>query len=183
MAPRCADPLPTTTASMLPRRQWLLRWGSVAAALALSACSLAPRQPYRGRPGHWRGRISIQLEEADRPQSYIASFLLQGHIGHGTLNVYSPIGTTIAQLRWDGRRAELDDGTQITRDRSLDQLLAQVFGTPLPTEALFAWLAGEAAQASGWQVNLERYAQGRIDAIRHSPLPTTRMRIVLHSEE
>lgn len=169
-------------ASPLSRRRWLAGLGAAASVFMLSACGLTPQPAYEQQPGHWRGRISILIEEEARPQSYTGGFLLRGGSPKGTLEVYNPLGGTIAQLEWNEQLALLNDGSTIVQDRSLDNLLARVFGTPLPTQALFAWLSGDAVQATGWHVNLDRYAQGRIDAVRTEPLPAARMRIVLYAE-
>lgn len=152
-------------------------------ALVATGCSFTPQSEYVAQPGNWRGRISIHIDEdAAKPQSYIGSFWLRGSSQTGALEIYNPIGTTVAQLDWSGNRAQLNDGGRVHQSESLDELLAKVFGTPLPVQALFAWLSGESVQAAGWQVNLERYGRGRIDAVRLSPLPVARMRIILEAE-
>jgi len=128
--------------------------------------------------GDVEGRNCVILDDM---QSYIAGFLLKGSHSKGSLEVYNPVGSTIAQLNWNGNTAQLYDGNKLTYAESLNELLAQVFGTPLPTQALFAWLSGQAMQAQGWQVNLARYAQGRIEATRDWPQPVARMKIALSS--
>jgi outer membrane lipoprotein LolB len=44
---------------------------------------------------------------------------------------------------------------------------------------LFAWLRGEAATAPGWQADVSRHAEGRINAQRNDPAPPAQLRIVL----
>ena len=53
-------------------------------------------------------------------------------------------------------------------------------GTPLPLEALFDWLRGQATPASGWAVDLSAHAEGRLIAQRREPLPTAELRLRLH---
>ena len=163
------------------RRQLIGMGAALALSGTLVGCGTTPTRPYEPQSGIWQGRISIYIEEIDKPQSYIAGFLLKGSNNKGSLEVYNPVGSTIAQLSWNGNTAQLYDGNKTTYAESLNELLAQVFGTPLPTEALFSWLSGQAMQAQGWQVNLARYAQGRIEATRDWPQPVTRMKIALSS--
>lgn len=163
------------------RRQFIAMGAALTLGGALVGCSPLPSRPYEPQAGIWQGRISITIEETDKPQSYTAGFLLKGSHSQGTLEVYNPVGSTIAQLSWSGHTAQLYDGSKVTYAQSLHELLAQVFGTPLPTDALFAWLGGHPAQAQGWQVNLTRYPQGRIEATRETPLPRARMKIALSS--
>lgn len=163
------------------RRHLLRATGAAALVGVLAGCGVTSK-PYTPQTGSWSGRISISVDDPsnpDKPQSYIAGFLIKGSYAKGTLEVYNPVGSTMAQLRWDANEAQLFDGKETFYAASLGELLTRVFGTELPTEALFAWLRGEPLQAQGWQVNLERYKEGRINATRVTPLPAARIRIAL----
>ena len=91
----------------------------------------------------------------------------------------SPIGTSLAHLKWQPGHARLEQGQQQIDSHSLQNLAARLTGTELPIAALFEWLAGRPAPAEGWQVDLSSHAQGRITAERRWPAPATVLRIVL----
>jgi outer membrane lipoprotein LolB len=44
--------------------------------------------------------------------------------------------------------------------------------------ALFGWLQGQTADASGWNADLSRHSEGRVVARRLQPLPTAELRLV-----
>lgn len=116
-------------------------------------------------------------------QSFSASFQLQGSPAQGSLDVFNPLGSQIAQLQWQPGTAWLQQGDRVTQSDSLEALLRQSLGTALPVQALFSWLNGQPADAPGWQVDLSRHAQGRITAQRFQPLPQAILRVVLQQPE
>jgi outer membrane lipoprotein LolB len=134
----------------------------------------------------WSGRMGLQVHDTDaqaQAQSFSASFQLQGSPERGTLDIFNPLGSQIAQLRWQPGTAQLQQGDQLRDSASLQALLQQSLGTALPIQAIFSWLQGQAATAPGWEVDLSRHAQGRITAQRTMPLPQATLRIVLQSAE
>lgn len=108
-----------------------------------------------------------------------ASFSLQGHAQHGSLNLYSPLGTTLATLDWTANAAHLHQGNQQQRFDSLEALTEQATGAALPVTALFDWLQGKPSPAPGWQVDLSVLAQGTLSARRDHPVPGVVLRIKL----
>jgi outer membrane lipoprotein LolB len=70
-------------------------------------------------------------------------------------------------------------GSETQTADSLEVLLQQSTGTQLPVTALFDWLNGTAAQAEGWQADLNNLDQGRLTAMRHTPAPRATLRIAL----
>lgn len=112
-------------------------------------------------------------------QSFSAGFSLSGNPQAGELSLTSPLGSTLAVLRWQPGQAWLQQGEQARRFESLDALAAEVTGTPLPVRSLFAWLRGTPEAVEGWQVDLSQLADGRIAAQRLMPLPTAQLRVVL----
>lgn len=142
----------------------------------LAACA-APRPPVEPGQGFWSGRLSLKVE-SEPPQSLSAGFDLTGSPEAGELVFTSPLGTTLATVRWRPGLAELQQGTQVTRRDSLAALTAELGGTALPVAALFAWLRGTPEQADGWVVDLSRHADGRITAQRQQPAPAAQLRIV-----
>ena len=127
----------------------------------------------------WAGRISLQV--ASEPvQSFSASFELKGRAENGELTLISPLGNVLAVLRWSPGQALLDRGSEdIQRFASLDELMERATGAAIPLSALFAWLQGKNAMASGWVADLTRHGEGRFSARRTLPAPEANLRVVL----
>lgn len=159
------------------RRQLVL--ASTSLPLWLGACSTArppgTRAPIGG--GEWSGRLALRVD-SDPPQSFSAIFELRGAPGQGELKLSTPIGNTLGVLQWSPGTASLQDGQRIQREASIDLLLARVTGAALPVDALFDWLAGRATPVPGWRPQLAQVGEGRLQAVRESPLPTAELRLV-----
>lgn len=147
-----------------------------AVAMALAGCATSRPETPRD-PSFWSGRLALTVH-SEPPQSYSAGFELRGAPAAGELQLTSPLGTALASVHWSPQGAELRQGTQLTRRPSLDELTADLGGTPLPVAALFGWLQGQAADAGGWTADLSRHADGRVIARRLQPLPTAELRLV-----
>lgn len=159
-------------------RRGLLLVAAGLAIASLSACALPPRAPASTDQPSWSGRLALQVE-GDQRNSFSAGFELRGAPQAGELSLYSPLGATLAQLRWSPGMAELvADGKRHLYD-SIDALTQEATGTALPLAALFAWLEGRPAEVPGWQADLSRVADGRLVARRSQPLPAAELRIVL----
>lgn len=147
-----------------------------AVALMLAGCATSRPDAPRDTT-FWSGRMALTVH-SEPPQSYSAGFELRGAPTAGELQLSSPLGTVLASVRWSPQGAELRQGTQVTRRSSLDELTTDLGGTPLPVAALFGWLQGQAADASGWSADLSRHPDGRVVARRLQPLPTAELRLV-----
>ncbi len=163
------------------RRRTSLRAATAAASgllLALAGCAVAPTSPELTGP-RWSGRLALQIE--GRPEgSFTASFDLRGSARAGELELFTPLGGTAAWLQWAPGQARLRAPGQPERQAaSLDDLLVQATGTPLPVAALFDWLAGVATPVPGWQPDLSQRLTGRLAARRESP--PTEFRMILES--
>jgi len=160
----------------LNRRSWIA-W-SAASALGLGACSTAP-MPRSADDRHWSGRLALTVH-SEPPQRHAASFDLSGSSEAGELLLHSPLGQTLASLRWTAQGAQWQQGQTLTQRDSLQALAAELGdGAALPVAALFDWLDGRPGAASGWTVDLSEHAQGRLRATRLSPEPRAELRIVL----
>lgn len=154
-------------------------------AAALAGCA-APRPPPTAEPAaaarqgeRWSGRLALQVEDAPS-QSFYASFELTGDARAGSLTLLTPIGSTVAVLRWEPGSASLQQGSQpAQRFRSLDELAERATGTAIPVASLFDWLAGRASPVPGWTADLSAQPDGRIIATRQQPLPVATLRVVL----
>ncbi|MCX7230123.1 MAG: outer membrane lipoprotein LolB [Burkholderiales bacterium] len=152
------------------------------AALAATGCAVAPPAP-AGRPSEaslreWNGRFSVVVEAAlpgGNHDTIVGRFALAARGAPGAraldLELVSPFGQTVATGRRepDGRAMlTLSDGRTL-RAPSLDALLEQALGWPLPIERLPDWLddrfetvvtrdaEGRVATAedSGWRIERE----------------------------
>ncbi len=167
------------TPPLRPRRALL--FAALPVALWLAGCAQPQRMPSDlAAPDRWSGRMAVQLHDDNaQDQSFSASFELQGSERQGQLTLLSPFGAVLAELQWSPQGAQLRQGGQLRQSPSLDTLVQDTVGTPLPLGALFAWLAGEQASAPGWQADLSQMAQGRLRAERSQPLPRASLRLVL----
>ena len=157
------------------RRAWLSLCSL--GLLNLAGCA-TPRPKSAGATSFWSGRLALQLDSAP-PQNWSASFELQGSAEQGEMSLFSPIGTTLARLSWTPQEALLEQGQDKIKSRNLRSLSQRLTGTDLPIAALFAWLAGQAADAPGWQVDLSAHPEGRLTARRSSPSPEAVLRILI----
>jgi len=146
--------------------------------LVLTGCATPSRPVVQNNPTEWQGRISVQVL-GDSPSAMSASFLLRGNANNGALDLYSPLGITLATLQWTPQRVQLIDGGKPQYFSSLAELTEKTTGAALPIEALFAWLQGRNDTATGWQADLTASSQGSLVARRTAPLPEVTLRIKL----
>ena len=156
-------------------------WLLVSAALALAA-GCAPQikqqpQVQASERSAWSGRLALQVED-QASQSFSAGFELQGSAQNGELRLFTPLGSVLAQVQWEPGRAQLHSSGEVRESESLEALLAQTLGTPIPVTALFAWLQGMQTTASGWQADLSALDNGRLVATRYEPEPRAVLRLV-----
>lgn len=147
----------------------------------LAGCAQIPRAAAQDglKNDFWTGRISLQVQ-SEPAQSFSASFELKGRAERGELTLISPLGNVLGVLRWSPGEAVLDSGGgKVQRFASVDELMAQATGAAVPIDALFAWLRGDNAAASGWSADLSRQKEGRISAKRSQPAPQADLRVVL----
>ena len=146
-------------------------------AMTLAGCATS-RPKASKDTSFWSGRLALTVH-SEPPQSYSASFELQGHADAGELALASPLGSTLAVMRWQPGLAVLVSGDEQRRFDSLEALASEVTGTPIPVRALFDWLSGRPTPVEGWQPDLSRLPEGRLTAQRTHPLPTAELRLVL----
>ena len=156
-------------------------FASFFAAFFIAGCAQLPRAAAQDgvKSEFWTGRISLQVQ-SEPPQSFSASFELKGRAERGELSLISPLGNVLGVLRWSHDEAVLDSGNgKVQRFASVDELMTQATGAAVPLDALFAWLQGDNAAASGWSADLSRQKEGRISAKRTEPAPQADLRVVL----
>jgi len=133
------------------------------------------------------GRLSLQVDaQGARPaQRFGAGFDLSGNAERGSLQLSSPLGTTLAQARWSPGSAKLVTPQGERQFADLDALSLEAFGEALPLRALPDWLRGRpwagapsrsVADAAapgfeqlGWTIDLARFDEGWLKASRPGP--------------
>ncbi|MES2249253.1 MAG: lipoprotein insertase outer membrane protein LolB [Pseudomonadota bacterium] len=129
------------------------------------------------RSASWSGRMSLRID-SDPVQTFAALFELRGSAEAGDLTLTTPIGSTLAQLRWAPGEALLKNGSDTRRYDSVDALIEAATGAAIPVGALFGWLDGRADPVPGWRADLGQLSNGRLQATRESPAPRADLRIV-----
>ncbi|MEY4017465.1 MAG: hypothetical protein RLZZ189_1263 [Pseudomonadota bacterium] len=156
-------------------------WASLWLVVFIAACSTsAPNRLGLQTPStkQWQGRISVTVE-SDPPRNMSASFSLDGDARQGELNLFSPLGTTLATLQWNPSTTQWLQGSQQRRFDSMAHLTEETTGAALPMDAMFDWLEGRATPSPGWQADLSALNQGSLVAKRVSPEPFVILRIKL----
>lgn len=164
---------------VIARRLGLLA-GLWFATVFIAGCAQAPRaaDPIDAEISSWSGRISLQVQ-SEPPQAFFAGFELKGSAAQGELVLSSPLGNSLALLRWSATEAVLDSGNQIQRFASVGELIEKATGAAIPVTALFDWLRGKNTAADGWTADLTQQTEGRISASRTVPQPRADLRVVL----
>ena len=156
-------------------------WASLWLLVLLAACSTsAPNRLalQTSSTKQWQGRISVTVQ-SDPPRNMSASFSLDGDARQGELNLFSPLGTTLATLQWTPSTTQWLQGGQQRRFDSMAHLTEETTGAALPMDAMFDWLEGRATPSPGWQTDLSALNQGSLVAKRVSPEPFVVLRIKL----
>ena len=148
------------------------------AALLIAGCAQpGVVEPQRDATS-WAGRMALAVD-GDTQKSFSATFWLEGSKERGNLRLSTALGTVLVELVWTPEGAVLTSSQGEREASSLDTLLADALGSPVPVEALFAWLHGDALQVAGWQANLDQLSEGRLTAVRNVPAPRSTLRLVL----
>ncbi len=154
-------------------------------AWALSSCALfskptpTAQQATLKQMGHWQGRLSLKVLQAN-PEQFSAQFELNGSADAGELSIISPLGTTLAVARWTPHNAQLLQGQKVQDFTSVEALTLQLTGAALPLPALLAWLDVDGPPVPGWQLNAESPPGGRrVYAKREAPLPVLQLTLLL----
>jgi len=156
-------------------------WASIWLLVLLAAC--ATPTPFRSvaqapSDKQWQGRLSVTVQ-SDPPRNMSAGFSLDGDARQGELNLFSPLGTTLATLQWNPATTQWLQGSQQRRYDSMAHLTEETTGAALPMDAMFDWLQGKATASPGWQADLSALNQGTLIARRLSPEPLVVLRIKL----
>ena len=172
------------------RRTWVLGVPMGVALTGLAGC--ANRPPPAADATDLAGRMILQIggTPSQPARQWSAGFELRGTARAGELDLTSPLGTLVAQARWQPGMVELSQGAERLRFDSLPDLARQLLGEAVPLEALFDWLRGRPEPQAphevtnsgflqqGWDVDLTGLAAGTFTARRTSePTITLRARL------
>ena len=158
-------------------------WGGVMLVL-LGACAHPPRPAQNNDPntalvGHWEGRLTLRVVK-DPPEQFSTAFEMNGHAEQGQLQLLSPLGTTLALLRWNPQGASLQRGSDVQQFASMDELTQRLTGAALPLPQLMTWLDRAGPAVAGWQIKAEVLKSGRrVWAERQQPLPALQLTLLL----
>lgn len=161
---------------------------AVVAGLAAGGCATPPP----AADADFAGRLWLQVAAHDgrAARSLGADFELRGSAREGSLALFTPLGTTLAQARWRPGEAELSSGDGVDRFADLDDLAQRMLGEALPLVALFDWLRARPWPAApsvatargfeqlGWQVDVARHGEGWVVVERPRP-PAVTLRVRL----
>lgn len=167
----------------------------VGAATLLWGCAVSPTV---GVPAQsLSGRLALQVYAAGAgspmTQQLSAGFEWTGDAQRGQLELFSPLGTVVAQARWseDGAWWQSSPGSAQWH-ASPDELAEQALGQRIPLAAVFAWLqarpwpqaphrilSSSTFEQLGWRVDLSDYAAGRVGVQRLAP-PLVTLKVQLH---
>ena len=124
--------------------------------------------------------IKLDAHEGREPEGLSLAFHLQLQGEAGQLSLMTPLGTQMAEIRWDAQQAVLRDSEGEQQYPSLEELSAALLGEVLPLAVLPYWLDGQADPAPpstpspqaegfeqlGWQIDLSGQARDLIVARR-----------------
>lgn len=160
--------------------------GVVFAAYLVAGCASTERARVQKDSGlsFWQGRLSVRVPaDPNQPrtpgQSFSAAFELEGNADQGELRLYTPLGSTAADIQWTPASAVLQARGETRKFGNLAELISLVLGTDVPVTALFAWLAGQSQDVDGWQVDLSARNQGKIAARRLAPALPAELQVLL----
>ncbi|MFZ6781152.1 lipoprotein insertase outer membrane protein LolB [Undibacterium sp. Ji83W] len=112
------------------------------ASNASNAANLASTRQYQQKI-QISGKISIQYQQADKPQSLPGGFEWEQDTQGIRINLLSPLGQTMARITQTAQGATLEQDGKAPRSASdLDQLLQDTLGWSLPVAGLRDWLQG-----------------------------------------
>jgi outer membrane lipoprotein LolB len=88
------------------------------------------------------GRLSVRYPQDGQSQSIQGKFLWSQRRDATTIELYSPLGQTLARIAIEPGRATLEAARGGKVAATADALTEETFGWPLPVEGLRYWLQG-----------------------------------------
>lgn len=153
----------------------------VACLVAACATPAAYKPAGNAVAGHWQGRLGVKVLNP-APRSFSARFELDGDAQQGTLKLFTPLGTTLAQMRWAPGSASLTTTGEPQQFESLAALSQATLGMDLPVTSLFGWLRGVSGEANGWEADLSALGDGKLSANRRTPELDAELKLILETD-
>ncbi len=138
----------------------------LALAGLLAACAAPQRIDGPGPAFERQGRFAVNLQPAGAaPYAAQGGFAWRDDGRLLRLDLVSPLGSILARIRVEPGQSVLEraDGSRDSAPTP-DELLALVWGHPMPVSGLRYWLRGEAAP--GLVVDAQRDARDRLSSLR-----------------
>lgn len=112
------------------------------ASLVLSGCSSLPEAPKDAM--QWQGRFSVQISDGVRNERNSGTFVFQKYSTARNLDLYGPLGVTVAKISVNEKRATLErPGEEPLTSNNAENLTSLAIGYPIPIDQLSAWLEGK----------------------------------------
>ncbi len=142
----------------MSRSRLLMQAGAACLATLLAGCATVSQEgvpasataPAYQNSIEIDGRISVQYQQDERPQSLHGSFFWKQTAQELNLEMFSPLGQTVATISVKPGIATLVQSgraPQVATD--VDALAAQSLGWPLPVSGMRQWLQGSGTDANG----------------------------------
>ncbi len=163
---------------------------ALAACLTLAACATNPQggaslemslaKPSTPTTVPVSGRLSIRVHEpaTGRRDGGSMLFEIEGDPDQGQLSLRTPLGTSLASVRWSPAGAESLSSQGRHTGAHLDDLAGAITGQALPLAALMQWIQArpwprephlplpDGFEQMGWRISLSAWDQGVITARR-----------------
>ncbi len=142
-----------------------------AALTALGGCASVPGAPAGVPQQVVTGRFAVTAQANGRSDSGAGRFTLTTAGPSLTLDLSTPVGTTLARLERTARGARLtaprdDGGMASTEGSDAEALMREAFGWSIPVDGLADWLAGRPAPGTPSEVRTD--ASGTVATIAQS---------------
>jgi outer membrane lipoprotein LolB len=173
---------------------WLAWPTALLAGISLVACTTTAQAPVSSDGSPLVGRMTLRVDDQP-PRQLSAEFELTGNAAAGQLLLSGPLGSTAARARWSAESATLTTPERSIAFADLDALTQATLGERIPMAPLFDWLRGRpwphagadpradgmpGFEQLGWQIDLARWGEGRVDIERRTP-PAVRLRVLLET--
>lgn len=144
---------------------------AIGGVVLLGGCASLPSGPPGVPQQVVTGRFAVTAQADGRSDSGSGRFTLTTAGPSLTLDLSTPVGTTLARLERTGRGARLtaprDDGGMASVEGSdAEALMRDAFGWSIPVDGLADWLAGRPAHGAPAEVRTD--ANGKVAAIAQS---------------
>lgn len=155
-------------------------WAPPAAEPASTVTEVSTPSAAAETPVQLSGRLSLRIKRLDDGSTDGGSMLFdfEGQTTRGSLDLSTPVGTSLARIQWNADGAEVKTPQGSRRGATLDELGSALLGEWLPLAALLHWIRAEpwplaphSTQAEGfeqlgWSISLVAWHENVVTAHR-----------------